>query len=296
MNTANIDVVKLKGYKKKKVLNRSIGGTIFIFLILITLGAFMLLPIVYAIVTAFKPVNEIFIYPPKFWVQNPTIANFIAMIEITQETWVPFERSLFNSVFVSVAGTALYIIIASMAAFPLAKKKNKFIAIYYQVVVLAILFRPEVTRTPLYIIMSGMGLLNSYLSIILPILAGSFGVFLMRQFMLTIPDEILEAAKVDGANDYMVFFRLVMPLVKPAWMTLTIFTFNSLWNTGDTQYIYNEEMKTLTAVLQSISSAGIARAGAGAAVALILMIPPIVVFIISQSSVMETMSHTGIKG
>jgi len=296
-NTAGINL-KLRKYRriKKKRLNRSLGGTIAIFLILTVLGSFMLLPIVYAIVTAFKPVNEIFIYPPKFWVQNPTLDNFITLIEITQETWVPFERSLFNSIFVSVVGTALYIIIASMAAFPLAKKKARFIEIYYQVLVLAILFRPEVTRTPLYVILSRMGLLNSYSSIVLPVLAGSFGVFLMRQFMLTIPDEILEAAKVDGANDYLIFFRLIMPLVKPAWMTLTIFTFNSLWNTGDTQYIYNEEMKTLTAVLQSISSAGIARAGAGAAVALILMIPPVLVFIISQSSVMETMSHTGLKG
>lgn len=284
------------GIKKHKRLNRSLGGTLLIFVILAILGAFMLLPIIYAIVTAFKPANEIFIYPPKFWVQHPTIANFITLLEITQETWVPFERSLFNSLFVSIAGTALYILIASMAAYPLAKKSSKFLYFYYQVLVLAILFRPEVTRTPLYIIMSELKLINTYSSIILPVLAGSFGVFLMRQFMVTIPDDILEAAKVDGSSEYGIFFRLVMPLVKPAWMTLTIFTFNSLWNTGDTQYIYNEEMKTLTSVLQSISSAGIARAGAGAAVALILMIPPVVVFIISQSSVMETMSHTGIKG
>lgn len=289
---------KGKGYRrpKQKRLSRSISGTLLIFFILAVLGAFMLLPIVYVIVTAFKPVNEIFIYPPRFWVQHPTIANFITMIEITQETWVPFERSLFNSVFVSVVGTALYIIIASMAAYPLAKKSSKFLYIYYQVLVLAILFRPEVTRTPLYIIMSQMRLINSYASIILPILAGSFGVFLMRQFMVTIPDEILEAARVDGSTEYGIFYRLVMPMVKPAWMTLIIFTFNSLWNTGDTQYIYNEGMKTLTSVLQSISSAGIARAGAGAAVALILMIPPVIVFIISQSSVMETMSHSGLKG
>jgi ABC-type glycerol-3-phosphate transport system permease component len=144
--------------------------------------------------------------------------------------------------------------------------------------------------------MTKMNLINTYSSFILPILASSFGVFLMRQFIVTIPDEILEAARVDGAKEYGIFYRLIMPMVKPAWMTLTIFTFNSLWNTGDTQYIYDETMKTITSVLQSISSAGIARAGAGAAVALILMIPPVVVFIISQSSVMETMSHSGLKG
>lgn len=281
---------------KKKRLNRSAWGTFVIFAIFVVLGAFMLLPIVYVLVTAFKPINEIFIYPPKFFVRQPTIANFIDLIEITQETWVPFERSLLNSIFISVAGTTVYIFIASMAAYPLAKKKSKLLYLYYQVLVLAILFRPEVTRTPLYIIMTKMNLINTYSSFILPILASSFGVFLMRQFIVTIPDEILEAARVDGAKEYGIFYRLIMPMVKPAWMTLTIFTFNSLWNTGDTQYIYDETMKTITSVLQSISSAGIARAGAGAAVALILMIPPVVAFIISQSSVMETMSHSGLKG
>ncbi len=256
----------------------------------------MLLPIIYVLVTAFKPLNEILAYPPKFFVRNPTLSNFSDLIEITQETWIPFERSLFNSLFIAVAGTAAYIIIASMAAYPLAKNKSRYIGVYYQIVVLAILFRPEVTRTPLYIIISKLGLINTYWSLILPVLAGSFGVFLMRQFMITVPNEMLEAARVDGANEFTCFWRLVMPLVRPAWMTLTIFTFKDLWNTGESQYIYEEALKTLTAVMQSISSAGIARAGAGAAVALIMMIPPVVVFVISQSSVMETMSQTGIKG
>ncbi len=190
----------------------------------------------------------------------------------------------------------IYIIVASLAAFPLAKNKKRFVAVYYQIVVLAILFRPEVTRTPLYIIMSRLHLINTFWSLLLPALSGSFGVFLMRQFMMTIPDSILEAARVDSASEFRIFWRLIMPMVKPAWMTLAIFTFKDLWNTGETQYIYEESMKTLTAVMQSISSAGIARAGAGAAVALLMMIPPVVVFIISQSSVMETMATAGIKG
>ena len=131
---------------------------------------------------------------------------------------------------------------------------------------------------------------------LMPALAGSFGVFLMRQFMMTIPDVMIEAARIDGASDFKIWWSMVMPMVKPAWMTLAIFTFRDLWNMGESQYIYEESLKTLTAVMQSISSAGIARAGAGAAVALIMMIPPVVVFIISQSSVMETMATTGIKG
>lgn len=281
---------------KRVVLSRSTGGTVAIFAFLAIVGAFMLLPIVYVLVTAFKPLSEILAYPPKFFVQHPTFSNFSDLIEITQETWIPFERSLFNSLLIAVTGTAAYIIIASMAAYPLAKAKGRYIAVYYQVVVLAILFRPEVTRTPLYIILSGLGLINTYWSLLLPALAGSFGVFLMRQFMMTIPDAMIEATRVDGANEFVIFWKFVMPMVKPAWMTLAIFTFRDLWNMGESQYIYEESLKTLTAVLQSISSAGIARAGAGAAVALIMMIPPVTVFIISQSSVMETMATTGIKG
>ena len=281
---------------KRVTLSRSKAGTVVIFIFLIVMGAFMLLPIVYVLTTAFKPLNEILAYPPKFFVQNPTMTNFRDLIEITQETWIPFERSLFNSLALSLVGTFIYIFIASMAAYPLAKNKSRWIGVYYQIVVLAILFRPEVTRTPLYIIISRLGLINTYWSLLLPVLAGSFGVFLMRQFMTTIPNEMIEAARIDGAGEFTIFWRMVMPLVKPAWMTLAIFTFRDLWNTGESSYIYEESLKTLTAVMQSISSAGIARAGAGAVVALIMMIPPVTVFIISQSSVMETMSTTGIKG
>lgn len=281
---------------KRKTLSRSTGGTVAIFIFLAIMGSFMLLPLIYVIVTAFKPLSEILAYPPKFFVREPTLNNFIDLIEITQETWIPFERSLFNSLSLAVVGTIVYIFIASMAAYPLAKNKSKYVGFIYQVVVLAILFRPEVTRTPLYIIMSRMGLINTVWSLLLPVMAGSFGVFLMRQFMMTVPNEMLEAARVDGAGEFTIFGKLVMPMVKPAWMTLAIFTFKDLWNTGESQYIYEESLKTLTAVMQSISSAGIARAGAGAAVALVMMIPPVVVFVISQSSVMETMATTGIKG
>lgn len=281
---------------KRTSLSRSTGGTVAIFAFLIIMGAFMLLPLIYVIVTAFKPLDEILAYPPKFFVRHPTLSNFTDLIEITQETWIPFERSLFNSLALAFLGTVIYIVVASMAAFPLAKSRERFISVYYQIVVLAILFRPEVTRTPLYIIMSRLHLINTFWSLVLPALSGSFGVFLMRQFMMTIPDSMLEAARVDGASEYLIFWKIVMPMVKPAWMTLAIFTFKDLWNTGETQYIYEESMKTLTAVMQSISSAGIARAGAGAAVALLMMIPPVVVFVISQSSVMETMATTGIKG
>jgi putative chitobiose transport system permease protein len=286
--------MKYRRYKKPR-LNRSRGGTIVVFAFLTVMSVFMVLPIVYTVVTSLKPLNELFLYPPRFFVRRPTLDNFTMMVQLVQDMWVPFERYLFNSLFVSFVGTGLYIIVASMAAFPLSKLRFRYGVLYYQIIVWAILFRPEVTRIPQYVIIARLGMINTYWSIILPVLAGSFGVFLMRQFMLTIPDEIMEAAQIDGVNHYNVFIKIVMPIVKPAWLTLIIFTFQQLWNTTGGQYIYEETVKMLPTVLQQISTGGIARAGAGAVVALILMIPPIAVFILSQSSVMETMAHSGIK-
>ena len=287
---------RLKSRGKTGVtLSRSQGGTVAIFLFLLIASVFMVLPVVYTIVTAFKPIHEIFYWPPRFFVREPTLENFTILFEITQGMWVPLERYIFNSVFVSVFGTALYVFVASAAAYPLAKYKHRFLDVMYWIVVLAIMFRPEVTRIPTYIIMNSLGLVNTYASMILPVLAGSFGVFLLRQFMVQVPDSMLEAARIDGASEYYIYWRLIMPMTRPAWLTLIIFTFTALWNMSGAEYIYDESMRSLAAVLSMVASGGIARAGAGAAVALLMMLPPYAVFIFSQSSVMETMAHTGIK-
>lgn len=276
-------------------LSRSRGGTFTILLFLSLASIFMILPVVYTVVTAFKPIHEIFYWPPRFFVREPTLENFSVLFEITQGMWVPLERYIFNSVFVSVFGTTLYVFVASMAAYPLAKYKHKFLDIMYWIVVLAIMFRPEVTRIPTYIIMNSLGLINTYSSMILPVLAGSFGVFLLRQFIVQVPDSMLEAARIDGATEYYIYWRLIMPMIRPAWLTLVIFTFTALWNMSGAEYIYDESMRSLSSVLSMVAAGGIARAGAGAAVALLMMIPPYAVFIFSQSSVMETMAHSGIK-
>jgi ABC-type glycerol-3-phosphate transport system permease component len=281
--------------KSGVTLSRGPGGTALILIFLLLAGAFMVLPVLYTVVTAFKPIHEIFYWPPRFFVREPSFENFTVLFEITNEMWVPLERYIFNNVFVSALGTALYVFIASMAAYPLAKYRHRALDAAYWVVVLAIMFRPEVTRIPQYVIMNALGLVNTYAAMMVPVLAGSFGVFLMRQFIITVPDSMIEAARIDGASEYYVFFKLIMPIVKPAWLTLIIFTFTSFWNMTGAEYIYDESMKSLAAVLSQIASGGIARAGAGAAVALLMMIPPYAVFIYSQSSVMETMAHTGIK-
>ena len=282
--------------RKKVRLSRSFGGTFAIFLFLVIIGTFMALPIVYSIVQSIKPLEEIFAYPPKFFVKNPTFDNYIQVYQLCQNLWVPLSRYVFNSLFISIVGTVIYVFIASMAAFPLSKHKFPGKVFISLLIVWALLFRPEVTGVAQYIIISKLGMINTYWSMLLPPLAGTFGVFLMMQFMQTaIPDSLLEAARIDGAKEYRIFFNIAMPAVKPAWLTLVIFTFQSFWNATGVSYIYDESLKTLPSVLSNISSGGLARSGASSAVAVILLVPPIIIFIISQSSMTETMAHTGLK-
>ncbi|MBQ7726468.1 MAG: carbohydrate ABC transporter permease [Clostridia bacterium] len=256
----------------------------------------MALPIVYSLVQSIKPMEEIFAYPPKFFVKHPTMDNYIQVYQLCQNLWVPLSRYIFNSFFIAGVGTAVYVFIASMAAFPLSKHHFPGKLVLSLVIVWALLFRPEVTGVAQYMIISKLGMIDTYWSMLLPPLAGTFGVFLMMQFMETaIPESVLEAARIDGATEYRIFFKIAMPSVKPAWLTLIIFTFQSFWNATGVYYIYNESLKTLPSVLGNISSGGLVRAGASAAVAVILLIPPIVIFIISQSSMTETMAHTGLK-
>ena len=290
-------LINIKKRPKSRVtLSRSFGGTLVIFLFLLIVGVFMALPIVYSVVQSIKPLDEIFAYPPKFFVKRPTFDNYIQVYQLCQNLWVPLSRYLFNSFFISGVGTFVYVIIASMAAFPLSKHKFPAKTVISLIIIWALLFRPEVTGVAQYMIISGMGMIDTYWSMLLPPLAGTFGVFLMMQFMETaIPDSVLEAARIDGANEYKIFFRIAMPSVKPAWLTLIIFTFQSFWNATGVSYIYDESLKTLPSVLGNISSGGLARAGASSAVAVILLVPPIIIFIISQSSMTETMAHTGLK-
>lgn len=286
--------IKLK--LKSSKLSRSAYGNFLVFIFLAIVALFMALPAIYSIIQSLKPIEELFAFPPKFFVRNPTLSNYKRAIRLASSSWVPFSRYLANSVFVSIAGTALYVIIASLAAYPLAKTKIPGVKVLSSLVVWMLLFSAEVTMIPRYIVISTLGIIDTYFAILLPALAGSFGVFLMKQFMSnSIPNEVLEAARIDGANEFRIFWRIVMPCVRPAWLTLIIFTFQSMWSATGGSYIYSEQLKTLPSVLSTIAGGGIARSGAGAAVAVILMIPPVVIFIISQSSIMDTMAHSGLK-
>lgn len=279
-----------------KRVSRSRWGNILVALFLGLLGIVMVIPLYYTVISAFKPINELFYFPPKFYVVNPTIKNFISLIKLQSQSEVPFERYIFNSVFVTLVSTVGYVLLASMAAYPLAKHKFPGKKIITQLVVFAILFRPEVTSIPQYIMMSKVGIIDTYLALILPAMGGSFGVFLLQQFLDTVPNELIESGRIDGASELRIFFQLIMPILKPAWMTVVIFTFISVWNTTGVQFIYSESLKMLPTMLSSLSTAGIARTGVAAAVSVILLVPPVVIFILSESSIVETMAHSGLKG
>ena len=285
------------GQKTGRRQAHSIGGDILLFLFLLLVGVFMILPFVYSIVQSLKPMEELFIFPPKFLVRHPTMDNFKDLFLRTNNMWVPLERYIFNSILLSVAGTIFSVIISSMAAYPLAKYVFPGSRFFEKLIILALLFVYEVTAIPQYIILSKMGLIDSLWSMLLPAMASTLGLYLMKNFMTQIPDELLEAARVDGAGHLIIFWRIVMPNVKPAWVTAIILTFQSLWNRGTSSYIYTEQLKNLPTLLSQISTTNtVSTAGISAAATVFLMLPPIIVFLFSQSQVVETMAYSGIKG
>ena len=276
-------------------LNRSYGGDAFIFTILIVFGAFFAYPLVYAINNAFKPMNEIFLFPPRLWVRRPTMNNFQDLFIIMSKSWVTFSRYIFNTVFITAVGTAGLILFASMGAFVVSKYKFPGAKIFFQGVIITLMFSGYVTAIPNYLVMTRLGWVDTYLSVIVPAFAMPMGFFLLKQFIDTIPDTLLEAAKVDGAKEFRIFVWIILPMIKPAWLTVMIFSVQNLWNARASNFIYSEQLKTLPFALSQIIAGGIARAGVGAAVTLFMMIVPLAVFILTQSNVLQTMANSGIK-
>jgi len=276
-------------------LNRSFGGDAFIVVILTLFGLFFAYPLVFAINNAFKPLNEIFRFPPTLFVQRPTLNNFQDMFILMSKSWVTFSRYIFNTVFITVVGTAGLIIVASMGAFVVSKYKFPGSKLFFNGVIITLMFSGYVTAIPNYLVMARLGWVDTYLSVIVPAFAMPMGFFLLKQFIDTIPDTLLEAAKVDGAKEFRIFIWIVLPMIKPAWLTVMIFSVQNLWNARASNFIYSEELKTLPYALGQIITGGIARAGVGAAVTLFVMIVPLVMFIFAQSNVLQTMANSGIK-
>ncbi|MCL2126797.1 MAG: carbohydrate ABC transporter permease [Treponema sp.] len=279
-----------------KRLNRSYGGDAFIITILVIFGVFFAYPLVYAINNAFKPLNEIFLFPPKLWVRNPTMNNFQDLFIIMSKSWVTFSRYIFNTVLITAVGTGGLIIFAAMGAFVVSKYRFPGAKTFFSLVIITLMFSGYVTAIPNYLIMTKLGWVDTYLSVIVPAFAMPIGFFLLKQFIDTIPNTLLEAAKVDGAKEWRIFFWIIMPMIKPAWLTVMIFSVQNLWNARASNFIYSEQLKTLPYALSQISAGGlIARAGVGAAVTLFIMVVPLVMFVFAQSNVLQTMANSGIK-
>ena len=275
--------------------NRSIGVDIALTVFLGIFGIISVLPLWLIVVNAFKPLNEVFMFPPKFYVVNPTMDNFLDLFQLIGNSWVPFSRYIFNTVFITLLGTVGSVIIASMAAYPLAKYQfpgSKFIN---SIIVYSLMFNGAVTAIPNYIIMSKIGLIDTYWAVVLPAIGSTMGLYLMRNNMTHIPMSLLESCKIDGANEFKIYWSIVMPLSKPAWITLVILSFQSLWGTTGGTYLYTEKLKPVTYALSQILAAGVVRTGVSSAVSLIMLIVPVAVFVISQSNVVETMASSGMK-
>lgn len=288
--------MKLVNLITKKSLSRSFGGTTALLIFILLVAVFMLFPMVLVVGNSFKPLNELWLFPPRLFPIKPTVNNFLDLFNLVGDSLVPITRYLFNTVFITVSGTVLHIICSSMCAFSLAKGKFKGKEVVFKIIVFSLMFSAAVTSIPSYLIMVKLGWIDSLAAIIVPAIGSPLGLYLMKQFMETsIPDQIIEAAKVDGASVFTIFWRIVMPNTKPAWMTLMLFSVQSLWNLGASTYIFSEENKTLVYALSQIAAGGISRTGVAAATTVVIMLVPITIFIISQSNIMETMASSGMK-
>ena len=280
---------------RKRRPNRSILGDAGVWLLLILVAVAMAFPLVFAISSALKPLDELFRFPPTVFPRHPTLDNFSDLMVTMGQSWVPFSRYLTNTVGMTLLGTLGHLLIASMAAFVLAKYDFPGGRLYFSIVVTALMFNGYVTAIPNYITMSRLHIVDTIWSVILPAFSAPMGLFLMKQFMEGIPMSLIESANLDGAREFRIYWTIVMPIVKPAWLTLIILSVQGLWNNPASAVIYSESKKTLVYALAQIQAGGIARTGQAAAVRVVIMIVPIITFILSQSQMLETMATAGLK-
>lgn len=287
----------MKPYAQYKRFTRSRAGNVVYFSFLFLMGLFSMLPLVYCICTAFKPLDELLIFPPRFFVSRPTLANFTVLPTLLEKMRIPFSRYMFNSIFISIVSTFLNIFVSSMAAFTLSKSKLKFRNAFFWIVQFSLLYNATTLGVPQYLIFSKLGIIDTYWVYILPAIPSSMGAFLIKQYVDSgVPDTIMEAARIDGANVFVIYWRIIMPMIKPAWMTQLLFSFQWIWSITPTAgTVFSENLKTLPYVMGSVSAGGTARSGAAMACTVLLMLPPILVYFVSQSNVMETMGSAGIK-
>ncbi|WP_413303275.1 carbohydrate ABC transporter permease [Bacillus sp. 1P10SD] len=268
---------------------------------LIPLALFMALPIIFIFFHAFKPIDELFAYPPRFFVEKPTLQNFSDLFGQANESGIPMSRYLFNSIVITLIVVVVTIVISTMAGYALSKKDFKMKKVIFEINTLALMFVPAAVAIPRYLLIEKLGLINTFLVHIVPLLAMPIGLFLVKQFIDQIPNELIEAAKLDGASDFHIFTKIILPLVKPAIATIAILSFQLVWNSveSSTLYVNDEGLKTfafyMSTLTSQVSGNNVAGSGMAAAASLIMFVPNLIIFIILQSQVMNTMAHSGIK-
>lgn len=284
-----------KGSQYRK-FTRSTAGNIGYFTILILFGLFTVFPLFYCIITSLKPLDELLIFPPRFWVARPTFDNYRVLPALLSNLEIPLSRYVFNSLFIAIATTIVSIIAGSMAAFTFSKSKIKGAKFSFTLITTMMLYNGATLGVPQYLIFSTMGIIDTYWVYILPAIPSTVNCFLMKQFMdASVNDSLLEAARIDGAGVGGMYRKIVMPIMKPAIMTVLLFSFQAMWSVVPGGTIFSEELKTLPYVMSSVAAGGIARSGSSMAITVILMLPPILVFVVTQSNVLETMGSSGIK-
>lgn len=284
-----------KGPQYRK-FTRSTAGNIGYFTLLILFGLFTVFPLFYSIISSLKPLDELLIFPPRFWVARPTLDNFRIIPALLGNLEVPISRYFFNTLFITVVTVIASIMFGSMAAFTFSKSKIKGAKFCFKLITTMMLYNGTTLGVPAYLIISTMGIIDTYWVYILPALASTVNCFLMKQFMdSSVNDSLLEAARIDGAGVFGMYLKIVMPIMKPAIMTVLLFEFQGMWSTVPGGTIFSEELKTLPYAMSSIGAAGLARQGSSMAISVVLMIPPILVFLVTQSNVLETMGSSGIK-
>ncbi len=276
-------------------------GQIKFYLILLPVAIFMILPVIYVVNQAFKPIDELLLFPPRFLVQKPTADNFSDLWRTASTTGVPMTRYLFNSILVTILTVVLTIMITVSSAYVLSKKKLKANKVLLGINQAALMFVPIAVIIPRYFVITTTGMNDTMWAHIIPLLAMPVGLFLVKQFVDQVPDALIEAARIEGANDFKILTKIIMPLTKPAIATVAILTFQVVWNYTESSslYISNETLKTFAFYLGSLTARAqgnaVAGIGMAAAASLILFIPNLIIFIIMQSNVMDTMGHSGIK-
>ena len=272
-------------------------GNIIVFLFLTVLGIFMALPIYLAFLMAFKPEQELFVFPPKLYTLNPTLDNFRNMLhDLGKSELVPFSRYFFNSVFVTVSVTVLQCVFSAMAGFVLAKCRFAGKNFLNAIILISLLYQSNVIYIMQYVVMAELNIINTYGALIFPLVSSSMSLFLMRQSISQIPDEIIEAGKIDGAGLFRICWQIVIPNQKPAFSAVMIFAFQSAWNMQSSSFVYKENFKTLPTVIQQITASGISKTGITATASVIMLLPPVILFIFARKGVIETMAHSGISG